>query len=278
MPYSEAASSVASFDEDPGRKGRLAADDDDSRSLLGSLCGGVRTSGVPQLSIVGGQGHVSKELVRKQRPRSGGPGLRIRPCDLCNLSSSSPDPCVEGSFMIWSHMESDGVTVQGGVCHYCKTILRRRWKGWRVQYFKCTLASNETVSEQFQSLRKRLVEGYKIGSDRVSSVSLDAPQQSVAVGHSMEEKFELKGWLFLPRHVYSELFKVEGESNGLKEEKHNFPDGSSLVGFRVVDDGKRPLPHPDIVPISRVYRKAPLGIKQETMGNARLREVGALVA
>jgi hypothetical protein len=59
---------------------------------------------------------------------------------------------------------------------------------------------------------------------------------------------------------------VDGESRGLKEEFHTMPDGEILSGFRVKDTGVRPLPHPDIIPISKKFEKARIF---QTMVNPR---------
>lgn len=227
--------------------------DDDVASLLGSLRGGARSTGQSS-SAVAAAPAINRDLLKKARPRAAGPGLRIRDCEICQKSSSSGDPIIEHSFLAWAHMD-DAVTIQGHICHYCNTILRRRWKGWKLVAFRREMSSNESVAKLFWSLVARLIECLKSGSGRVSSLALDVPAQSVNVSHSVEEKFELRGWLFLPRHVHVELHGCEGEEMGLTPETHQIPGGEPLTGFRILDTGARPLPHPDIVPISRSFKK-----------------------
>ena len=65
-------------------------------------------------------------LARMMRPFSNGPGLRVRACILCGRWSNSRDRCFPNeSFILWPHVEEDGVTIIGFVDKWCNDMLRR---------------------------------------------------------------------------------------------------------------------------------------------------------
>jgi hypothetical protein len=237
-------------------------DMDDMLSIMGSQRGGGGGGGCSGAgsSLDTAHGHKARqhpELAKKSRPRFDGPGLRIRECLLCRRSSSSDDPVVELSFLLWAHMEgADAKTIQGFIDHYCNMLLRQRWKGWKAKDLANELVTIPATKELFEQLRDAMIEGYKNGQIRISSMQLTAPKSSVSVHQSMKEEFQVRGSLLIPRFVFLKLCGVDGESRGLKEEFHTMPDGEILSGFRVKDTGVRPLPHPDIIVINKKFEKA----------------------
>ena len=84
----------------------------------------------------------------------------------------------------------------------------------------------------------------------------------VVVEQCSQETLHLGDYLIYPTEVFVAEWSVTPEEAGLKEDTLPLPDGSSIVGVKIADHGRRPLP-PGVIPVSRTSRKT-VGIEKKT--------------
>ena len=85
----------------------------------------------------------------------------------------------------------------------------------------------------------------------------------VVVQQGSQETFHLGDYLIYPTEVFvTEWSGITPAEAGLKEETWAMPDGSSIVGVKIADHGRRPLPH-GVIPVSCAFRKT-VGIEKKT--------------
>ena len=78
-----------------------------------------------------------------------------------------------------------------------------------------------------------------------------------------QETFHLGDYLIYPTDVFvTEWLGITPEEAGLKEDTWPMPDGSSIVGVKIADHGRRPLPD-GVIKVSRDFRKT-VGIEKKT--------------
>ena len=78
-----------------------------------------------------------------------------------------------------------------------------------------------------------------------------------------QETFHLGDFLIYPTEVFvAEWSGITPEEAGLKEDSCAMPDGGSIVGVKIADHGRRPLPD-GVIKVSRDYRRA-VGIEKKT--------------
>ena len=77
-----------------------------------------------------------------------------------------------------------------------------------------------------------------------------------------QETFHLGDFLIYPTAVFVAEWSVTPEEAGLKEDTLSMPDGSSIVGVKIADHGRRPLPD-GVIKVSRDFRKT-VGIEKKT--------------
>ena len=78
-----------------------------------------------------------------------------------------------------------------------------------------------------------------------------------------QETFHLGDYLIYPTEVFVAAWSgITPEEAGLKEDTWPMPDGSSIVGVKIADHGRRLLP-PGVIPVSRAFRKT-VGIDKKT--------------
>ncbi len=46
-------------------------------------------------------------------------------------------------YVLWGHLDVDGVTILGLVDWYCVGVMRRRWMGWKLAELSVHLATNK---------------------------------------------------------------------------------------------------------------------------------------
>jgi len=70
-----------------------------------------------------------------------------------------------------------------------------------------------------------------------------------------QETFHLGDYLIYPTEVFVTAWSgITPEEAGLKEDTWPMPDGSSIVGVKIADHGRRPLPD-GVIKVSRDFRK-----------------------
>ena len=84
----------------------------------------------------------------------------------------------------------------------------------------------------------------------------------VVVEQCSQETFHLGEFLIYPTEVFVAEWSVTPEEAGLQVDTLPLPDGSSIVGVKIADHGRRPLP-PGVIPVSRAFRKT-VGIEKKT--------------
>ena len=80
-----------------------------------------------------------------------------------------------------------------------------------------------------------------------------------------QETFHLGDFLIYPTEVFVAEWSVTPEEAGLKEDTWEMPDGGSIVGVKIADHGRRPLPH-GVIKVSRDFRTS-VGIEKKTHEN-----------
>ena len=94
-----------------------------------------------------------KSVQQRVRLVGVGYGSRLRDCILCDAACNSTDPILGTLvFIMWGHLEEDHTTVQGYVCYYCCSIMRRRFRSWKLRDLQEHLRS-EANKEQFLEWR-----------------------------------------------------------------------------------------------------------------------------
>ena len=77
-----------------------------------------------------------------------------------------------------------------------------------------------------------------------------------------QETFHLGDYLIYPTEAFVTEWSATPEEAGLKEDTWPMPDGSSIVGVKIADHGRRPLPQ-GVTKVSRDFRKT-VGIEKDT--------------
>ena len=165
-----------------------------------------------------------------------GYGSRLRDCVTCCTPCNAHDPVLgEHVFIMWAHLEDDGITIQGFMCFFCAGVLRRRYRGWElkklVDEFK---VPESTCKEQFLNGRKPGINfiqehGFKERiTQHVIDGGVDKSKRSVSTSHKMNETYHLKGDLLFQRDAFVLLFKNEPEAFGFEHSSRTLPDGEVL--------------------------------------------------
>lgn len=192
--------------------------------------------------------------MKNLRPKPQGAGLRVRNCTFCGRTSSSTDPVIQDSYLLWAHMETDGVSVQGASCLWCNSVLRGRFKGWKQSELKDAVESQPDVRKKFDELVAFVIKESSAGNWTPLARNA-APRETLVQQNSMEETIKLKGYLLYPHADFVSEFKVEPENMGLRLSTIPLPDGSSVTGYKIEDHGRRPVP-PNVHVIERAFKKS----------------------
>ena len=194
-----------------------------------------------------------KAVQGKVRVELRGQGQKICECGLCGCSSNTDDPVLgPGVYLLWAHLEGDGITICGNICWVCSSVLRRRYKGWKQAELKLHLGEVNGHGErahraQFMAWRQKDIEfllanGFIMMMNHTSDGGVDRSKVVIKQTKQMLETIDLGKDILWERHAFIAHFKINPEDAGKVEERKDLPDGRVLCGFRVPDDGQRPLP------------------------------------
>ena len=167
----------------------------------------------------------------------------------------------DDEFIMWAHLEEDGVTIQGFADFDCNIVLRGKYKGRKQDNLALELKSNPDEKTKFDALRDAAHQA-RMGKQKCgesgyvipSQADMELPKRTVAEAKKVKETYHLQGDLIYPRAAFVTEYKMEPAEMGKKQETINLPNGTVIVGFRVPDHGRRPLP-PDVISVSRSYEK-----------------------
>ena len=199
-----------------------------------------------------------QHLTRYHRPLAKGPGLRIRECVLCGRKSNDVDRLFGlKSFLFWAHMDkNDENTITGSLDKYCNDVLRRRWKGWSHSMMREEFQKNGKVKIHFFKLVDQSIEGYLNGTMRISHSMLDPPVASVTSSDIVREVVGLASYCLWSVDAFAERFpNIDAVKDmRLKYVTITAPTGESSEGWKMNDDGVRPLPF-GVVPVARTFER-----------------------
>ena len=135
-------------------------------------------------------------------------------------------------------------------------LLNRRHKGWKAEELEAEFLIKPALKINFTNLVDGSIKQYLSGAQRVPDRALEPPLQTVTNRNKMLQTFTLGGYCIWPKESFALEFPTVDAVRDMKLSwvSESFPDGSAVRGWKIDDDGKRPLPR-GVVPVVKQYQK-----------------------
>ena len=142
-----------------------------------------------------------------------GQGNKILDCGLCHLSSNTEDPVLgSGVYLLWAHLEDDGITIFGHICWICCSMARRRYKGWKLPELKSHLSevdANEKHAnrERFMAWRQAdiaflLANGFVVMTNHSKDGGVDRSKVTIKQTKQILETIDLGSDILWERDAF----------------------------------------------------------------------------
>ena len=156
----------------------------------------------------------------------------------------------------------DSISVKGNVCYFCAGTKRRRFKNWKTPELAAQLQLADTdsyINEDRNNFHKSRAEEIVVIAEKGFSFSIhvrgmtDSGQNtaklSLKQASERVDTFHIGAGLLYTRAAFIFEYKMDPEAAGYSEQRFPQLGGGALVGYKVKDHGRRPLPA-GVIPFS----------------------------